>query len=138
MHFSLELYIIRTPLCTLCIVSLTGFAENAEVCQLLLACQTIGAWSLPKQLLGTHGAACDAWLFALFIVHASPAVDLNTRVTYPHPATMIFPSATAAWAAQLLLLPMEALERLHAFVCLQVGSAFSDPWSINNTLQVGG
>ena len=47
------------------------------------------------------------------------------------------PPATAEWAVQLLLLPVEALELLHSFVCLQVGAAFSEPWAINNTVQVG-
>lgn len=54
------------------------------------------------------------------------------------PLTAPLPSLSlTGWIAAVLYLPLRALERLHAFVCLQVGAAFSDAWEMSNEMQVG-
>lgn len=45
-------------------------------------------------------------------------------------------AAAAAWAACVLHLPLKALERLHAWVCLQVGHSFSELACLGRSMPV--
>ena len=112
-------------------------ADMPEVDQLLSSVEMQWAWSMRKQLMGRHGARSIPGMAAsaMLKVHALSCWGYQYKRAL-RMSRKCAPSITAEWAVQLLLLPVEAVELLHAFVCLQVGAAFSDPWAINNTVQV--
>lgn len=59
------------------------------------------------------------WVCLLGLPKLERATTLSRRLP-AHPVV-----AAAAWAACVLHLPLNALEQLHAWVCLQVGYSFS-------------